>query len=131
MRKDHVITIRLNPKEYQTAWKFAEKKKAKLSEMVRVVMREFITRAPEPKEEQLELLRGQLRQLTGIGRNLNQITRAMHQGKMPNDGNLNTQLDALQESAKTNQLIIASLVKKTQQRHTKIMKLDWYKDGKK
>jgi hypothetical protein len=50
---------------------------------------------------------------------------------MPSDEHLNSQLDALQESAKTNQLIIAGLVKKTQQRHTKIMNLDWYKDGKK
>ena len=131
MRKDHVITIRLNPTEYDTAWKLCMKKGAKLSEMVRVVLREFLTRAPEPKEDELNLLRNQLRQLTGIGRNLNQITRAIHQGKAPGNDRLQVQLNELQEYAKTNQLMIADMVKKTQQRHTNIMNLDWKTDGKK
>ena len=131
MRKDHVITVRLNPNEYDVAWKQCKKKGAKLSEMVRVVLREFLTRAPEPKEDELNLLRNQLRQLSGIGRNLNQITRAIHQGKAPGNDRLQVQLNELQEYAKTNQLMIANMVKKTQQRHTKIMKMDWKTDGKK
>ena len=131
MRKDHIITIRLNPREYQSAWKLTEKKNAKLSEMVRVLLREFLTRSPEPKGEELNLLRNQLRQLTGIGRNLNQITRAIHQGKIPDNAQLQIQLDGLQEVTKTNQQMIASMVKKAQQRHTKIMNLDWKTDGKK
>ena len=53
------------------------------SKLLRKIIREFINEKPDLLDHELEEFKNATRQVMAIGRNLNQITRAVNAGKVP------------------------------------------------
>lgn len=76
-------TFRLLPQEIEMFEAYADNQGTDRSKILIKVVRELITEQPHLMPEELKAFQNAARQVMGIGRNLNQLTRAVHEGKAP------------------------------------------------
>jgi hypothetical protein len=83
LNKTHTIHVRLTPIEKEQGEILSETLlgKPNLSRLIRILLREAIGAGPDLLPKEREEFSLAIRQLTGIARNLNQITAAIHSDK--------------------------------------------------
>jgi len=83
VKKTDLLQVRVTPEEMEAFVKLsAELGLANKSSLLRKLVRESINQEIDLLNDEHSLLMVAIRQLVGIANNLNQLTAAMHQGKM-------------------------------------------------
>ncbi len=85
--KTKPIHTRINEIEKNRFKDIANKNGLKTSSLIRKLIREVINKKIELVPDEMKEFKSAIRQLVGISRNLNQLTRAVNSGKIP--GNIN------------------------------------------
>jgi predicted DNA-binding protein len=80
--KTEAIRVRLTEEEANAFKKYAEKHGLTRSKLMRKMIRESINETPDFISDEQSVMIFTIRQLVGISNNLNQITQAMHSGKV-------------------------------------------------
>ncbi len=86
-KKTQPLVIRITQKEKETLEEVCIKLigNPNKSRLVRKIIREYIYQKPDLLEHELEEFRNCIRNLTGISRNLNQITKKINSGEFKPD----------------------------------------------
>lgn len=82
-RKTVPLPTRLTAKENNLFKKYCEKNSTNRSRLNRKIIREIINKQPDLLPSEMVEFKNAVRQLAGISRNLNQITRKVNSGKCP------------------------------------------------
>ena len=82
-RKSCALKIRLTHEESQGFDKYCQQQGTTRSRLGRKIVREIIQTQPDLLVEEMKEFKQATRQLAGISRNLNQLTRAVNSGKIP------------------------------------------------
>ena len=77
-----ILNLRLLPEEKQQFKRIAERLQTTPSRLIRKVIRDTIGAGPDLLPQDLKIVDGALYQLAALGRNLNQLLRSIHQGKV-------------------------------------------------
>lgn len=78
-----VALVRLTQDEVNKLDEFGEKIGMKRSKIFRKIVREIINNEPDLTPKEMAEFKNAVKQLAGMSRNLNQITRAVNAGKLP------------------------------------------------
>jgi len=78
----HMLNVRLNEEENLRFQRLAEQLQTTRSRLMRKMIREAIGAGPDLLHQELKLIEELAYQLAAIGRNLNQLVRAIHSGKV-------------------------------------------------
>ena len=81
--KDGTIHARLRANEKYEFIQYCEKHDVKYGRLLRKIVREIIAKQPDLITSEMKEFKGAVKQLAGISRNLNQLTRAVNSGKYP------------------------------------------------
>lgn len=79
---DHVISIRLQDHESREFEKIAQRFQVTPARLMRKMIRDSIGAGPDLLPQDAKLVEEAIYQLSMLGRNLNQLLRAIHQGKV-------------------------------------------------
>ena len=81
-RKSYAFKIRLTYEESQGFEKYCHQQGTTRSRLGRKIVRELIHKQPDLLTDEMKEFKHVVRQLAGISRNLNQLTRAVNSGKI-------------------------------------------------
>ena len=83
-RKSYAFNIRLTQQESQEFEQYCQQQGITRSRLGRKIVRELVAKKPDLITEEMKEFKQAVRQLAGISRNLNQLTRAANSGKISN-----------------------------------------------
>ena len=83
-RKSYAFNIRLTQQESQGFEQYCQQQGITRSRLGRKIVRELVVKKPDLITEEMKEFKQAVRQLAGISRNLNQLTRAANSGKISN-----------------------------------------------
>ena len=78
-----VALARLTQEETESLNNYTKKIGIKRSKLFRKIVREVINNEPDLLPEEMKEFKESVKQLAGMARNLNQLTRAVNSGKLP------------------------------------------------
>ena len=81
--KTAMARVRLTPSEDELFTRFALDNGTDKSKLQRKIIREIITTRPHLLAEEMQIFRDAVRNISGIARNLNQLTKLANSGRIP------------------------------------------------
>lgn len=99
-RKTEALRVRITDEEQSGLKKRAASIDTTPSKVMRRLLREFLNGAPDYFEDGLQELRATHRELAAIGRNLNQLVRAVNAGEIVSTSEIAPELDAVREGVR-------------------------------
>ena len=115
-RKSDALRFRISKDEGESFNQYCEKNDIKKSRLLRKVVREIITNEPDLLPEEMEAFKDAVRQLAGISRNLNQITRKVNSGACPTQLSNQGYWDDLGDYVKAVRHSLDEIIDKTENR---------------
>jgi len=114
--KSEATRVRLAPSEKQKFKDYCSVNDVKEGRLLRKVVRELINKEPDLMTQEMEEFKAAVRQLAGISRNLNQITRKVNSGATPSQLSNQNYWDELGEHVKEVRQSLDSIIDKTENR---------------
>jgi len=81
--KSEAVRVRINTLEKAHFKDYCKDNDVKEGRLIRKIIRELVNKQPDLVTAEMKIFKDAVKQLAGISRNLNQLTRAVNTGKIP------------------------------------------------